>query len=109
MPVDFSNVLNTLKQGIVNIAGNELRDYVAQATQDGQGILNALNTQLQGWVTAAASGTISASDLEYLILAQKDQLEMVALKQAGIAAIAVDQFKADVFDLITTTLSALIP
>ena len=109
MPVDFANVLQTLKNGIVNLAETDVKNYIAQATQDGQAILTQLNDDLKTWTQQAASGQISAADLEDLVLGQKDEIEMIALKQAGFAEIAADQFKADVFNLITTTLTALIP
>jgi hypothetical protein len=109
MPIDFANVLNTLKNGVINLAETDVKDFVAQATQDGQAILATLNADLQTWTQQVANGQLSASDLADLVLGQKDEIEMVALKQAGLAEIEVDQFKADVFNLITTTLTALIP
>lgn len=107
--IDFANVLNTLKTGVINLAETDVKDYVAQATQDGQAILTTLNAALQNWTEQIATGAIKASDLEDLVLGQKEEIEMVALKEAGLAEIEVDQFKADVFSLITTTLTALIP
>jgi hypothetical protein len=109
MPVDFATVLNTLKTGVINLAEKDVKDYVAQATQDGQSILAELKDDLQNWTQQVATGALSAGDLADLVLGQKDEIEMVALKQAGLAEIDVDQFKADVFNLITTTLTALIP
>lgn len=107
--IDFANVLNTLKTGVINLAETDVKDYVAEATQDGQAILTTLNADLQNWTAQVAAGSLSASDLADLVLGQKDEIEMVALKQVGLAEIEVDQFKADVFSLITTTLTALIP
>jgi hypothetical protein len=109
MAFDFNNVLNTLKAGIINLAETDVKNYVAQATQDGQAILTELETDLENWAEQVASGTLSASDFQDLLLGQKDELEMVALKQAGLAEITIDQFKADVITLITTTISALVP
>jgi hypothetical protein len=44
-----------------------------------------------------------------LVLGQKDEIELVALKQAGLAEVTVDQFKLDICNLITSTITALIP
>jgi len=109
MQIDFGNVLNTLKTGIVNLAQTTLKDYVAQATQDGQAILNELKDNLKTWTQALADGSLSKADFGDLVLGQKDLLEMVALKQAGLAVIQVDQFKMDVINLIKTTITGLIP
>jgi hypothetical protein len=109
MPLDFNNVFNTLKTGVVNLAETTLSNFVAAASQDGLAFLDALKTQLEGWVQQVATGALSASDLEFLVLAQKDLLAMTALKQAGLAEIAVDQFKNDVINLVTSTLTSLIP
>jgi len=108
MAVDFTNVWNTLKAGIVNLAEKDLKDFVAQATKDGQGILDQLKDDLQKWTQQIADGSLTQDELEELILGQKDELEMEALMEAGLAEIQIDQFKADVFNLITTTLTALI-
>jgi len=99
----------TLKSGVINLAETDVKDYVAEATQDGQGILIDLKTDLEGWADQVASGALSPSDFQDLLMGQKDELEMVALKDVGLAEIAVDQFKADIFNLINTTIGILIP
>ena len=109
MPLDFNNVFNTLKTGVINLAETSLKNFVAAASQDGLAFLEALKTQLAGWAQQAAAGALSASDLAFLIQAQKDLLALTALKQAGLAQIAADQFKTDVINLVTTTLTSLIP
>jgi len=109
MPIDFNNVFNTLKTGVINLAETSLKNFVAAASQDGLTFLDALKTQLAGWAQQAADGQLSASDLSFLILAQKDLLALTALKQAGLAEIAVDQFRTGVINLVTTTLTSLIP
>jgi hypothetical protein len=109
MTIDFENVLQTLKQGITGIAEKDLADYVSAATADGQAIINNLKDDLENWTNELAAGSLSKSDFADLVLGQKDEIEMVALKQAGLAEIAADQFKLDICKLITTTISALIP
>ena len=109
MPIDFAQVFDTLKAGIINLAETDVKNFVAQATQDGQAMLNELSDDLKTWTQQAADGKLSASDLKDLILGQKEEIEMVALKEAGLAEIQADQFKTDLFNLITTTITALIP
>ena len=109
MSVDFANVLNTLKNGVITLAEKDLKDYIASATKDGQAVLDTLQDDLKNWTQELVSGQLSEDDFKDLVLGQKDELEMVALKEAGLAEIQVDQFKIDVFNLITTTICALIP
>lgn len=107
--IDFKNVFQTLKQGISTIAEKQLKEYVAAATADGQAILTNMQADLENWTLELAAGAITKADFTDLVLGQKDTLEMVALKQAGLAQIAADQFKQDTFNLITDTLLALVP
>jgi hypothetical protein len=109
MPVDITNVINTLKIGVTNIAETDLKDYLSQATRDGQSIIDSLNSDLQTWTLQLENGEITKSDFAFNVKGKKDSLEMAALEQAGLAEIQVDQFKADVCNLIITTISALIP
>jgi hypothetical protein len=109
MNIDFSTVIITLKDGIVGLAEKDVKDYIAVATTDGQSVLNALEVDLKTWTEQMADGSLSKADFEDLVEGQKDELELVALKQAGLAEISVDQFKNDMFNLIKTTITALIP
>ncbi len=109
MAINFKNVLATLKQGIADLAGSTLKQYIAAATADGQAILNELSDDLKTWTKQLASGAISKDDLSDLVLGQADEIKMIALKQAGLAEVAVDQFKSGVFNLIINTIVGLIP
>jgi hypothetical protein len=109
MSVDFASVLTTLKNGVITLAEKDLKDYVASATKDGQAVLETLKADLKNWTQELVSGQLTEADFKDLVLGQKDELEMVALKEAGLAEIQADQFKIDVFNLITSTICALIP
>ncbi|MDN5288445.1 MAG: hypothetical protein JWR38_4719 [Mucilaginibacter sp.] len=109
MPIDFAKAFKALKNGIVDLAEKDLKDYIAAATKDGNDILNAMKDDLKRWTKLLASGDLTKNDFTDLVLGQKDNLELVALKQAGLAEIAADQFKSDLFDLITNTIIGLIP
>jgi len=109
MAVNFKNILATLKTGITDLAEKNLKDFVADATADGQAILNGLKDDLQTWTKQLVAGDLSKDDFEDLVKGEADLLKLVALKQAGLAAIRVDQFKSDVVNLITSTIIGLIP
>jgi hypothetical protein len=109
MAIDFGNALSTLKTGIVNLAEKDVKAYVSSATADGQAILSELEEDLSNWTQELAAGAMTKDEFTELVLGQKDELEMVALKQVGLAEISADQFKLDIFKLITDTITALIP
>jgi hypothetical protein len=109
MAIDLTNVFDTLRTGIINLAEKDVKDYIAEATSDGQVMLNELKADLENWTQELFSKELSEDDFKDLVLGQKDELEMVALKEAGIAEIQADQFKIDVINLITSTITALIP
>jgi hypothetical protein len=105
---NFQNVFDTLKQGVVELAKTTGTQYVTQAEADGQSFLDSSKADLQNWMTELANGSLSKDDFTDLLLGQKDLFELTALKQAGMAAIALDTFKNGVFDLIEKTVFALL-
>jgi hypothetical protein len=109
MAIDFKNVLETLKNGVKDLAEKNLKDFVASATADGHAIITELQDNLETWTQQLANGEITKDEFAFLVSGQKDLIKMIALKQAGLAQIAVDQFKNGVFDLITNTIVGLIP
>src|ERR1700743_3671309 len=108
MTIDFTNVFNTLKNGIINLAETDVKNYLKAASKDGQALLDEMKEDLQTWTTQLANGDISKDDFTFNVLSQKDSLEMAALEEAGLAEIQADQFKTDVLNLITSTILGLI-
>jgi hypothetical protein len=106
--INFENVFDTLKKGIADLAVTTGKQYATQAATDGQNFLDASKSQLQDWTTQLANGSLSKDDFTDLLLGQKDLFALTALKQAGMAEIAMDTFKNGVFNLIEQTVFALI-
>jgi len=109
MQIDLDNLFNTLKTGVIGIAKKDANDYITQAQTDGEGIIATLKSDIQTWAQQLADGKMSKDDFEYNLLSEKDVLEMNALKEVGLAEIAVDQFKKDILGLVKDTVFALIP
>ena len=109
MAIDFKNILETLKGGVKDLAESTLKDFIASATADGQAIIASLQDDLEKRTQELADKKITKEDFEFLVLGQKDLVEMIALKQAGIAEIQAEKFKNGVFDLITNTVTGLVP
>lgn len=106
--INWDQLFNELKSGIGSLAATMAGDYLAAAKQDGQQMLESLKTDMQTWASQLAAGQLSADDLEFLVLAKKDLIAMTALKQAGLALVKADAFKAAVLNLIVGTLTKLI-
>jgi len=98
--MDFQAVLATLREGVTSLASNTVQNYVNEAKTDGLNLVESLKTDIQTWGQELAEGKISALDVEFLIMAQKELIEMNALKQAGLGLIKVNEFKNNVLQLV---------
>ena len=98
--MDFQAVLATLREGVTSLASNTVQNYVNEAKTDGLNLVESLKTDIQTWEQELAEGKISALDVEFLIMAQKELIEMTALKQAGLGLIKVNEFKNNVLQLV---------
>jgi hypothetical protein len=105
--IDFHAVLETLKVGAVSLATKTVQNYVNDAKADGLKLVESLKTDIQIWVQELEAGKLSAADVEFLVMAKKDVIEMNALKQAGLGLIKVDEFKNSLLQLIVKTLVSL--
>ena len=108
MTINFKEVFDNLKKEIASLAKKTFEDNVKEAKKDGQKILDVLKTQLQRYIEQLANGELTQKEFKDLILGQKAELEMTALKRAGITLVEADKFKADVLNLITNTIIGLI-
>lgn len=107
-PIDFEDLLKQLRNGIVALAKLTIREYVDFAKKDGEMMLEGMKEKLKRWTEKLAEGHLSKEDFLWLIESQKDLIEMNALKQAGLAAIRVDQFRSSVMNLVVDTVFNLI-
>src|SRR5215831_13995736 len=104
MPINYKEVFDGLKKAIASLAKQTFADYTKEAKKDGQKILDLLKTQLQKYTEQLINGELSQKEFKDLVLGQKAELEMVALKRAGITLVEADKFKAAVLNLVTTTI-----
>ena len=106
--LDFQNVFDTLKKEVTNLALSTVKGYVKEATADALSLVEKMKENLKTWTLELANNEISAKDYEFLILGQKELLEMNALKQAGLAQIKIDEFKNSILNGIVTTVIGFI-
>jgi len=108
MPVDFNAIFEQLKNGVIGLAKTTLSNYVNDAKTDAQNMLNAMKEKLQRWTSLLIDKKLTTEDFEWLVNSQKDLVEMAALKEAGLAAIRIDQFKASVMNLVVDTVFSMV-
>lgn len=106
--IDFQSIIDTLKGNIIKLAEKNFKEYKNEAKNDGLELLNTVKNNLKTWTTELAEGALSKDDFEFLILAQKELIEMNALKHAGLALIKIDQFKTSVLHQIIDTVFSLV-
>ena len=106
--INFPDILNQLKTDLINLAQSTLKNYVNDANSDAQNLLNSMKAKLETWTQLLADGKLTTEDFEWLVYSQKDLVAMDALKEAGLAEIRVDQFKASVINLIVDTIFSII-
>lgn len=106
--IDFNELFETLKTGIIDLAKTTMKDYASQATKDGQNVLNKLKTDLEVWSKQVAAGEMSLEDLRFLIEGRKELTQMKTLQQLGIAKIQLEKFQKGVLDLILNSIAKII-
>jgi DNA-binding protein H-NS len=97
---NFDQLFKDLIAGIETIAKDSLRDYRKEAEKDGQQAIEDIKENLQQWTEQLEAGSITEEDLRYLLQEDESLTKMIALKQAGLAAVHIDQFKNDLIDMI---------
>jgi hypothetical protein len=106
--IDFQKLFETLKNEVSALAISTFKKYEKEAEADSLKLLDKLKSNLKTWTQQLSDGKLSIKDFEFLILGQKELIEMIALKQAGLAAIQIDELKGNLLNLIFKTTSALL-
>ena len=106
--IDFGKILEQLKKDIVDLAKITMKGYVDEAKKDGLAFLKSTEDKLRRWTDLLINGDLTKEEFEWLLNSQKDLAVMAALKEAGLAAIRVDQFKSSLLNLIADTVFHLI-
>ena len=106
--VDFQEMIGNLKEDIVTLAEVSLKRFANEAKADALQLVDSMRDKLVRWTALLASGDLTTEDFEWLVNSQKSLAEMHALKEAGLAAIRIDQFKNSVLNLIVDTVFSFI-
>lgn len=109
MAIDnFPQVIDKLKDEAISLASATFKLYKNEAKADAVRLIEDLKENLENWAIQLAKGELSKSDFEFLVMGQKELIEMNALKQAGIALKNTDVLKNSILNLATNTIISLI-
>lgn len=108
MALDFQKIFDSLKDEVISLASLTFKKHKEEAKADASKLIQDLKEDLKTWTLQLADGQISKSDFEFLIMGQKELIEMNALKQVGLAIIELDKFKTSILNLIINTVLGLI-
>ncbi|HZL08786.1 MAG TPA: hypothetical protein VFC65_02225 [Prolixibacteraceae bacterium] len=106
--INFQETFKGLKDEALKLALATFTQYKDQAKTDAVNLVESLKVNLEKWTIQLAEGKLSKDDFEFLVLAQKELIEMNALKQAGVTLIKADEFKNSLLNLVVKTVIGLI-
>lgn len=104
----FEDVLEEVKRGIIEIVTREGTEYIDAAVRDAEAFLKESREELERWLKQLAAGQLSKDELASLVRGKKDLAEMVALKQAGLAAARIDRIRTALINLVITAVGKLV-
>jgi hypothetical protein len=100
---NFNDFWAELKSEIGTFATKSWADYRNGAVSDGQAFADKCKADLMRWTELLATRQLSKDDFDWLVLSKKDLAELVALKQAGLAQVALDRFVSGLLNVIVTS------
>jgi hypothetical protein len=102
--IDFQKSFSKLRKDVENFASSAVRQYGNEAKADALELVEDMKENLKTWTLQLADNKLSKKDYQYLVLGQKELIEMNALKQTGLSLIKVNEFKHSLFNVITNSL-----
>lgn len=98
--IDFKSLFEKLKEEVTALAVSAVKNRTEEAKADALNLLQEMKANLEAWTVLYAAGRLSKEDMEYLILGQKEVIEMNALKQVGISMVRLDELKTGMLKAI---------
>lgn len=99
----FDEFIEVLKTELVEFAEYSWKTYKNAAVKDGKSFIEKSKADLERWTKMLAKGELTRDDFEWLMVGKKDLAELVALKQKGLAKVALDRFVNGLIDTIVST------
>lgn len=105
---DFNQFYRNIESGVDTLAKSTMQNYLSEAKTDGQNAVEDIKGYLQQWAAEVKEGALTMEDLEFLLKEEAALTEMTALKEAGLAAVRIDEFKTGITNVITGAVAGLI-
>lgn len=99
----FEEFYEILKSELVELAEYSWKTYKDAAIKDGKAFIEKSKADLERWTKMLAKGELTQDDFEWLMVSKKDLAELVALKETGLAKVALDRFVNGLIDTIVAT------
>ena len=106
--INFDAFFQNIETNVASLAKSSLHDYATEAKTDGQTIVNGMKAELQQWTAELEEGALTLDDLNFLLKEEAALVEMASLKEAGLAAVRIDEFKVGITNVITGAVAGLI-
>jgi hypothetical protein len=100
---DINQILNDIKGQLGPLAGQNVKEFAAQAKQDAEAFLAESKEKLTKWMQLLASGQIDQDEFQLLVDSQKAVATMRALREANAGNLQIEKFRDSVFNVIVTT------
>jgi len=99
----FDDFIAQLKTELGEFAEYSWKTYKTAAVKDGKAFIEKSKADLERWTKMLAKGDLTRDDFEWLMVGKKDLAELVALKQKGLAKVALDRFINGLIDTVVST------
>lgn len=108
MDIDFSQLFDTINDGITTLARETVEEYSTEVTELLQSSTNNIKSDVEEWAKLYKSGELKQSDLEFLIKGRKELFEMKAIQKLAIANIQLDKLKNGITSLIVNSITTIV-
>ncbi|SHE76890.1 hypothetical protein SAMN02745206_00790 [Desulfacinum infernum DSM 9756] len=100
---DFDRYLETLKDELTRMVREHWADWGEEALKSGDRFLRDVEGDLRRWTALLVERRLTEEEFRFLVESKKDLLELAALKEAGLSAIRLEQFRNGVVNLAVST------
>lgn len=98
--MDIQQTLAEIEAQVVALASQMSKRFRDEAIADGRALLVTIREDLTRWLNLLEAGEITADEFQWLLNSSKSQVKMMALRQAGYAALKTKKFVAAIGDII---------
>ena len=101
-------IRKTILSDIEQLAKVLFKRHAKRAVKDAKAFIKESEEQLEIWIKQLKNNEITEKNFESLLRGERDLAKMEALKQLGLAQVAIDTFTRGVIDIIINAVEAAI-